>query len=229
MEPSAAGRLATGSPGADLHPKKAMHADLWALETEARAQGYHTIAGVDEAGRGPLAGPVVAAAVILPDCMPWAGLRDSKKLSPGKRRRLYQVIYRNATAVGLGIVDAIEIDRVNILNAALAAMAMAVSNLSPPPDFLLIDGQFGIATPSPQRPVVKGDALSASIAAASIVAKVSRDALMTRYDQEYPQFGFARHKGYPTRDHRHALAAHGPCPIHRLSFRGAAVAGRALP
>ena len=227
MEPSAAGRFTTGSPGADLHPKKAMHADLWALETEARAQGYHTIAGVDEAGRGPLAGPVVAAAVILPDRLAGTGIYDSKQLPPKKRRHLYQVIYRNATAVGLGIVDPVEIDRVNILNASLAAMAMAVANLSPPPDFLLIDGQFGIATPLPQRPVVKGDALSASIAAASIVAKVSRDALMTRYDQEYPQFGFARHKGYPTRDHRQALAAHGPCPIHRLSFRGTNPAAKA--
>jgi ribonuclease HII len=139
------------------------------------------------------------------------------------------LIYRNATAVGLGIVDAVEIDRVNILNASLAAMVMAVSNLRPIPDFLLIDGQFGIPARASQRPVVKGDALSASIAAASIVAKVSRDALMDRYDEEFPQFGFARHKGYPTRVHRQALAVHGPCPIHRLSFRGAAVAGRAAP
>ncbi|HDI60234.1 MAG TPA: ribonuclease HII [Desulfobacteraceae bacterium] len=206
-----------------------MDADLWALETEARAQGYRTIAGVDEVGRGPLAGPVVAAAVILPHSLAGSGLQDSKKLSPKKRRHLYQVIYQNATAIGLGIVDPVEIDRVNILNASLAAMAMAVANLSPEPDFLLIDGQFRISSSPSQRPVVKGDALSASIAAASIVAKVSRDALMDRYDEEYPQFGFARHKGYPTRDHRNALAVHGPCPIHRLSFRGAAAAGRTIP
>lgn len=211
------------------HSEKAMDADLWALETEARAQGYCTIAGVDEAGRGPLAGPVVAAAVILPDALAGSGLDDSKKLSPKKRQQLYRVIYQNATAIGIGIVDPVEIDRVNILNASLAAMAMAVTNLSPIPDFLLIDGQFRIPASPSQRPVVKGDALSASIAAASVVAKVSRDALMNRYDHEYPQFGFARHKGYPTRHHRDALAHHGPCPIHRLSFRGAAGAGRTTP
>ncbi len=199
-----------------------MDAGLWALETEALVKGYRAIAGVDEAGRGPLAGPVVAAAVILPHAMAGSGIQDSKKLTPKKRQHLYRLIYQNARAVGVGIVDPVEIDRVNILNASLAAMAMAVSNLFPSPDFLLIDGQFGILSPAPQRPVVKGDALSASIAAASIVAKVSRDALMTRYDEEYPQFGFARHKGYPTRDHRDALARHGPCPIHRLSFHGAA-------
>ncbi len=197
-----------------------MDADLWTLETEARAQGYHCIAGVDEAGRGPLAGPVVAAAVILPGPLHGTGLNDSKQLSIRKRRTLYHTIYREALAVGLGIVDAVEIDRENILNASLTAMRMAVANLEPAPDLLLIDGLFPIGAETAQRPVVKGDCKSASIAAASIVAKVSRDALMDRYDAEYPAFGFARHKGYPTRDHRAALAVHGPCPIHRRSFRG---------
>jgi ribonuclease HII len=203
-----------------------MDADLWALESEARAQGYRTIAGVDEAGRGPLAGPVVAAAVILVDPLPGHGLNDSKQLTAKRRQRLYQTIYREALAVGVGIVDPIEIDRVNILNASLAAMAMAVANLRPAPDLLLIDGPFSIPGHPAQRPIVSGDRLSASIAAASIVAKVSRDALMARYSDEYPQFGFARHKGYPTQYHRDALATHGSCPIHRLSFRGARSKGK---
>jgi ribonuclease HII len=198
-----------------------MDTDLWAFEAEAHAQGYRTIAGIDEAGRGPLAGPVVAAAVILPGPLPDLGLDDSKQLTARRRQLLYQAIYREARAVGLGIVDPVEIDRVNILNASLAAMAMAAANLRPAPDLLLIDGTFPIAAAgADQRPIVKGDGLSASIAAASIVAKVTRDRLMARYDEEYPQFGFARHKGYPTRAHRAALAAYGPCPIHRRSFRG---------
>lgn len=200
-----------------------MQADLWALETEAFTAGYRAVAGVDEAGRGPLAGPVVAAAVILSDGCRDLGLDDSKKLTARRRARLYEAVYREARAVGIGIVDPPEIDRVNIHHAALGAMAMAVANLVPPPDLLLIDGRFTICAAMDQRAVVRGDSLSLSVAAASIVAKVTRDRLMLRYDQEFPQFGFASHKGYPTRAHRAALAAHGPCFIHRRSFRWAAV------
>ena len=198
-----------------------MRDDLWIYETRALAQGYHRVAGADEAGRGPLAGPVVAAAVILPEDLPDLDLDDSKKLSPRRRRLAYDAIYRWAVAVGIGIVDALEIDRINILNAALQAMASAVANLAPAPDLVLIDGPFPIPSLAiEQTPIVRGDACSASIAAASIVAKVTRDRLMARYDLEYPQFGFAAHKGYPTRAHRSAIALHGPCPIHRRSFRG---------
>ena len=197
-----------------------MKDNLWAYEDQALTRGYRHIAGVDEAGRGPLAGPVVAAAVILPRGLSDLGLDDSKKLSPGRRRKLYTAIYEVAVAVGIGIVDPLEIDRINILKAALGGMAMAVANLCPAPDLLLVDGPFPVPdVPMNQRPIIKGDSLSASIAAASIVAKVTRDRLMARYDQEYPQFGFAAHKGYPTRAHRMAIAAHGPCPIHRRSFR----------
>ena len=198
-----------------------MRDDLWAYESRAMTHGYHRVAGVDEAGRGPLAGPVVAAAVILPEDLPDLELDDSKKLSPRRRCKAYDAIYQWAVAVGIGIVDAAEIDRINILKAALHGMAMAVANLTPAPDLILVDGPFAIpALEIEQSPIVKGDALSASIAAASIVAKVTRDRIMARYDLEYPQFGFAAHKGYPTRAHRSAIALHGPCPIHRRSFRG---------
>lgn len=195
-------------------------ADLWGFERGIYARGHDRIAGVDEAGRGPLAGPVVAAAVILARDAPIPGLADSKKLSPRKRESLFAQIYARAAAVGIGIVDALEIDRINILQAALCSMAMAVANLCPRPDWLLIDGPFGIPAEFPQTPIPKGDGLSASIAAASIVAKVSRDHLMARYHEDYPQFGFSRHKGYPTEAHRDALRQHGCCPIHRRSFNG---------
>lgn len=193
--------------------------DLWGFERGVYARGHNYIAGVDEAGRGPLAGPVVSAAVILTRDTPLPGLADSKKLSPRQREILYGEIYARAVAVGIGIVDAPEIDRINILQAALCAMAMAVANLRPRPDWLLIDGPFGIPAEFPQTPIPKGDGLSASIAAASIVAKVSRDHLMVRYHEDYPQFGFSRHKGYPTTAHRDALREHGCCPIHRRSFK----------
>lgn len=163
---------------------------------------------------------MVAAAVILPNRFPSAEVTDSKKLSPLQRDRLYEVIYTHAVAVGIGIVDPVEIDRVNILRASLLAMAMAALNLSPGPDCLLIDGPFPIPLRIAQHTIVKGDALSLSIAAASIVAKVSRDRLMARYDQDYPQYGFAGHKGYPTQVHREAICRHGCCPIHRRSFKG---------
>jgi ribonuclease HII len=194
--------------------------DLWVYEKKARANGHLTIAGIDEAGRGPLAGPVVAAAVILPDRFPSTEVNDSKQLSPIQRDRLYELIYSQAVAVGIGIVDAIEIDRINILRASLLAMAMAASNLDPAPDCLLVDGNFPVPLALAQQTIVKGDALSLSIAAASIVAKVTRDRLMSRYDHDYPQYGFAGHKGYGTHAHREAIVRHGCCPIHRRSFKG---------
>ncbi|MBW1989644.1 MAG: ribonuclease HII [Deltaproteobacteria bacterium] len=192
----------------------------WALEKRARREGFSVIAGLDEAGRGPLAGPVVAAAVILPEKFPVRGVKDSKVLPLAVRERLYEDIYRHALAVGIGIVDPIEIDRVNILRASLTAMLWAVQDLSPQPDFLLVDGNQKIASQIPQQPVAKGDFKSVSIGAASIVAKVTRDRLMERYDYEFPGFGFARHKGYATKQHREAIRQLGPCPIHRKSFNG---------
>jgi ribonuclease HII len=197
-----------------------MKADLWAFEKALTAKGFHRIAGVDEAGRGPLAGPVVSAAVVLPPDFDAEGVDDSKKLTPRQRERIFERIKREAESVGVGIVDAPEIDRINILQAARLSMAMAVSNLVPPPAFLLIDGNSDIPHPLPQKSIVKGDARSVSVAAASIVAKVTRDRLMDRYHREYPQFGFNRHKGYPTREHRVAIADFGPSPVHRRTFRG---------
>jgi len=194
--------------------------DLWFFEKKATREGYNKIAGIDEAGRGPLAGPVVSAAVILPQAPPINGVIDSKKLSAKNRSRLYDEIYSRAVSVGIGIVDPAEIDRINILRASLLAMSMAVANLRPQPECLLIDGPFQISTHLPQKPIAKGDALSVSIAAASIVAKVTRDRLMERYDEYYPQFGFSQHKGYPTRAHKAAIRKFGFCPIHRRTFRG---------
>ncbi len=194
--------------------------DLWIFEKEAAAKGCKDIAGIDEAGRGPLAGPVVSAAVILPATFQNADIADSKKLSAKKRRELYDLIYTDAVSIGLGIVDPIEIDRINILQASLLAMAIAVKNLEPQPDYLLIDGTFPISSNLPQQPIVKGDSLSISIAAASIIAKVTRDRLMHKYHHYYPQFDFPKHKGYPTRAHRDAIQKFGCTPIHRKSFRG---------
>jgi len=198
----------------------AMTKDVWALEKEARSNGFQTIAGIDEAGRGPLAGPVVSAAVILPDHLPVSGISDSKKVSPKKREALYDDIYRHSVAVGVGIVDPVEIDRINILQASLTAMAISVQNLHPVPDFLLIDGNFTISFDLPQKAVIKGDSLSISIAAASIIAKVTRDRMMVVYAKEYPEFDFSKNKGYPTKAHKAAIEKFGYSPIHRLSFRG---------
>jgi ribonuclease HII len=194
--------------------------DRWFYEHRAARSGCRRIAGIDEAGRGPLAGPVVAAAVILPPSFHDPRVTDSKKIHPAQRQRLYDVIYRDASSVGIGIVDASEIDRINILQASLRAMTIAVQNLAPQPDHLLIDGTFPIFLELPQEPIPKGDALSISIAAASIVAKVTRDRLMDAYHVYYPCFGFARHKGYPTQDHKAAIRAFGCSPIHRKTFRG---------
>ena len=197
-----------------------MKADLWKFENNVQAKGYLTIAGIDEAGRGPLAGPVVSAAVILPPDFPTEDITDSKKLTPNKREDLYEKIYEYSVSVGTGIVDSPEIDRINILKASLLSMLMSVENLGPQPDFLLIDGLHRISSHLPQLPIIKGDSLSASIAAASIVAKVTRDRLMERYHQEYPQFGFFHHKGYPTKRHKAAIKQHGCCLIHRRTFKG---------
>ena len=199
---------------------------MWAFERHATAGGYTRVAGVDEVGRGPLAGPVLAAAVILPPGFANHHINDSKQLSAARRQHLFETIYDHAVSIGVGIVDAGHVDRINILQAALKAMAMAVANLFPAPDFLLIDGLHRIPTdhPKAQQPIVKGDNLSISIAAASIVAKVSRDRIMDRYHLDYPQFGFHSHKGYPTKAHREAIRCHGVCPIHRRSFKGVAEA-----
>ena len=198
----------------------------WHYEQSARLKGFSIIAGIDEAGRGPLAGPVVAAAVVLPQDAHLDGVTDSKQLSPARRNRLYDVIYREASGVGIGIVDAGEIDRINILQASLLAMRFAVENLDPRPDCLLIDGTCRIPMPqtvagSPfQQAIPKGDRLSISISAASIVAKVTRDRMMAQYHEQYPQYNFARHKGYPTEQHRQAIRTSGICFIHRRSFQG---------
>jgi ribonuclease HII len=197
-----------------------MEPDLWLFEKKAFNKGFSRIAGIDEAGRGPLAGPVVSAAVIIPISSQISGISDSKKLSPQKRDYLYEKIYDSAVSVGIGIVDPFEIDRINILQAALLSMAMAVENLVPQPDCLLIDGTFLISSTLPQEAIPKGDALSASIAAASIVAKVTRDRLMERYHEDYPQFEFSKHKGYPTKAHKQAIQKFGCCPIHRRTFKG---------
>ena len=197
-----------------------MEPDLWLFEKKAFQKGFSRIAGIDEAGRGPLAGPVVSAAVIFPISLQISGVSDSKKLSPRQRDYLYEKIYDLAVSVGIGIVDPLEIDRINILQAALLSMAMAVENLAPQPDCLLVDGTFLISSALPQEAIPKGDALSVSIAAASIIAKVTRDRLMERYHQDYPLFGFSKHKGYPTKAHKQAIQQFGCCPIHRKSFKG---------
>jgi len=197
-----------------------MEQDLWSFEKKAFQEGFSRIAGIDEAGRGPLAGPVVSAAVIFPISLQISGVSDSKKLSPRQRDYQYEKIYDLAVSVGIGIVDPLEIDRINILQAALLSMAMAVENLDPQPDCLLVDGTFLISSGLPQEAIPKGDSLSVSIAAASIVAKVTRDRLMERYHHDYPQFGFSKHKGYPTKAHKKAIQKFGCCPIHRRSFRG---------
>ena len=178
------------------------------------------VAGVDEAGRGCLAGPVVAGAVILDEGRPIHGLRDSKTLSEKKRNELFEQIRENALAYSVGMTAAEEIDRINILRAALLAMEKAVLALGKKPDCVLIDGNARTSLPIEQKTIVKGDSKCASIAAASIVAKVTRDRIMTEIEREYPGYGFSRHKGYPTKEHLGALRNMGPCPIHRKSFKG---------
>jgi len=189
-------------------------------ENTARTKGYNIIVGVDEAGRGPLAGPVVAAAVAYAPEWQLAELDDSKKISPQARERLFPIIKDQALGHGIGIVDVATIDEINILQAALLAMKYAVSALPEKPDILLIDGNKRIVTEVEQWTIVKGDSLSQSIAAASVLAKVTRDRLMEKYHEEFPQYEFDRHKGYGTRLHRDLIREHGPCSIHRRTFKG---------
>lgn len=190
------------------------------LEEKYWGKGFTHIAGVDEAGRGPLAGPVVAAAVILPREAKTLleGVDDSKKLSLKKREELYPLIRAHALAIGVGMVEALEIDELNIYQAGLKAFSLAVKALEISPDFVLTDAYRAPGISCPQLPVVRGDSLSLSIAAASIVAKVTRDRVMDELDHAYPQYGFSQNKGYPTREHREALQQYGPCPWHRKSF-----------
>ncbi len=188
------------------------------FEQEARRCGYRRIAGVDEAGRGPLAGPVVAAAVILPVRCRLIGVDDSKQLSVSERDRLYTVILERAVLVGVGSATAEEIDQINILEATKLAMRRALAELSPAPDYVLIDAVSLTGVAMPVRPIIKGDALSLSIAAASIVAKVTRDRLMAQFHVVYPQYNFQSHKGYGTEEHLARLAEYGPSPIHRRTF-----------
>ena len=192
--------------------------DLWTIERQCFAGGFDIVCGVDEAGRGPLAGPVCAAAVILPKEYEIPGLNDSKKLTDKKRRELYDVITQQAVCYGIAFADEKEIDEINILQATFRAMERAVAQLSISPDIVLVDGNRAPALGFPMKTVIKGDSLSASIAAASILAKVTRDRLMEEQDTLYPAYGFAVHKGYGTKRHYEALAAEGPCPIHRMSF-----------
>jgi len=191
------------------------------LEYEKRIWAKGRIpAGVDEAGRGPLAGPVVAAAVVLPDDCIIDGLDDSKKLSHSRRVTIYQEIRSIAICYAVGIVEPEEIDRVNILRAALLAMEISVKKLTTKPDYLLIDGNQKTSLLLMQETIVKGDSKSCSIAAASILAKVTRDSIMEEYHSIYPEYNFKSHKGYPTKEHYEAIREHGPCPIHRKTFRG---------
>jgi ribonuclease HII len=195
------------------------------FERDARGRGYQRVAGIDEAGRGPLAGPVLAAAVILPPDYEDPEINDSKKLTPRQRERLCEVIHRDAVAVGIGVVEAPVIDAVNILQATLAAMKEAVLSIAPHPDYLLIDGLNRISLAIPQETIIRGDGRSISVASASIVAKVSRDRIMELYHRQFPQYNFLMNKGYATREHREAITKYGRCKIHRCSFRVAEIEG----
>jgi len=177
------------------------------------------IAGADEVGRGSLAGPVVAAAVILDPKKKIKGLNDSKKLSAKQREKLFKVIEQKAVGIGVGVVDEKTIDRINITQASLLAIRLAMESLSPSPNLLLIDGRDRLPLPFPQKPIVSGDSISASIAAASIIAKVLRDRVMEKLDVNYPEYGFAMHKGYGTARHLRELKQKGPCLLHRRSYR----------
>lgn len=192
--------------------------ELWNYEHRCFAEGYSLVCGVDEAGRGPLAGPVCAAAVILPPDLEIEGLNDSKKLTEKRREALYPQIIEQAVAYGIAFASEREIDEINILQATFLAMRRAVGQLSVQPEIALVDGNREPPLPMPVRTIIKGDSLSASIAAASILAKVTRDRFMHEQDAIFPQYGFAVHKGYGTRAHYAALRENGACPIHRRTF-----------
>ncbi len=202
-----------------LFPKERDPVALAEFDHLFHSKGYRILAGVDEAGRGPLAGPVVAASVAFEDRIVVEGVDDSKRLSSSKRERLYDEILKRARAVGIGMVEVSEIDRINILQASLKAMKIAVENLGCMPDLVLIDGIFKVPIHMPQQTIKKGDSRSQSIAAASIVAKVTRDRIMDEYHSQYPQYAFDRHKGYGTVHHIEALRKYGCSPIHRKRFR----------
>ncbi|MBU1045023.1 MAG: ribonuclease HII [Candidatus Omnitrophica bacterium] len=192
---------------------------MWRIEQSIFDQGFESIAGVDEAGRGPLAGPVVAAAVIVPKFYEFSSkVTDSKKLSAAQRQRAYEEIIAKCI-YAFAVVDENQIDKYNILQASLLAMADAIHNLSQKPEWVLIDGVHKPALEFPMQAIIKGDSLSISIASASIVAKVIRDSIMIELDREYPQYGFAIHKGYGTKSHLQSISAYGPCPIHRKTFQ----------
>jgi len=192
--------------------------DRWIYEIQARLQGYAKVAGVDEAGRGPLAGPVVAAAVILPEDFDPAGVDDSKKLTPAKRDAMFERITAEALAFGVGIVDSEEIDKINILRATHLAMKLALDDLNTVYDYVLVDGLMVNGLGAPTLAIVKGDSKCVSIGAASIIAKVTRDRIMVDMDRLYPAYGFAKHKGYACKSHMEAIETNGPCPCHRMSF-----------
>ena len=190
----------------------------YSIEQELKAQGFTCICGVDEAGRGPLCGPVFAAACILPDGLYIEGLNDSKKLTEKKREKLFDIIKKEAVAYSIASADVEEINEMNILEADLLAMRRAIDGLGVKADFAIIDGNIARDFPIPARAVVKGDSKSMSIAAASVLAKVARDRLCLELDRKYPQYGIAKHKGYGTKEHTELLKQYGPSPIHRLSF-----------
>lgn len=194
--------------------------DTFFYERRLHSQGFMPVAGVDEAGRGPLAGPVVAAAVILPADMDHTPFKDSKKLTAKGRDRVFALLEELQVPMAVGICSAQEIDEINILQASLLAMQRAVEKLALMPAFVLVDGKFTMKMTVPQQALIKGESKSASIAAASVVAKVTRDRLMRDYDRQFPRYLFSQHKGYPTKAHKALVAQHGPCPIHRLTFKG---------
>ncbi len=194
--------------------------DLLYFESTRRERGYDHIAGVDEAGRGPLAGPVVAAAVIMPPGVIIQGVKDSKKMTGKARKAAFSVINETAISIGIGVVSSNAIDKSNILIASLEAMKLAVLSLDPVPGFLLVDGTQKIPILIPQDSIIKGDQLCHCISAASVIAKVYRDRIMCAYDAMFPEYGFIQHKGYGTAGHLRAISEHGACPIHRQTFRG---------
>jgi ribonuclease HII len=206
-------------------PDSSYPADTFHFECSLYSQGYASVAGIDEAGRGPLAGPVVAACVILPQSCDYRLFKDSKQLTARRRDVLFDILQTNGALIGVGFAGPREIEQINILQASLLAMKRATEdcagrNNGCPPEYLLVDGTFQVPTPICQRTLVKGESKSASIAAASIVAKVTRDRFMAESHRQYPQYGFLRHQGYPTKEHRLAISRYGPCPLHRRTYRG---------
>lgn len=193
--------------------------DTYSLERSLRQKGYQLIAGLDEVGRGPLAGPVVAACVILQENSDNSSFVDSKTINAKNRSRLYKELKQNGAQISVGVVSEADIDRLNILQASLLAMKKAILTMPVQPDFLLVDGNQPVPISIPQQSLVKGESKSASIAAASIVAKVVRDEMMDQYHLQYPKYNFQKNRGYPTLEHRNAIKIYGPCAIHRQSFK----------